>query len=118
MFWKRFLGIFGEDTACEFLKKQGYRIIERNYKCKLGELDIIAKEKGVISFVEVKTLTAGKMETPLDTINLKKQRHIQQSALYYLNKEKMQNVDCRFDVVAIKYKEGAEPDIELIRDAF
>jgi putative endonuclease len=118
MFWKKLLGIFGEDIASDFLKKQGFKILKRNYRCKFGEIDIIAKEKDVISFVEVKTVATNKTETPFDTIDLRKRKHIQQTASFYLNKEKKQNLTCRFDVISIRYKEDKEPEIELIRDAF
>lgn len=118
MFWKRFLGVFGENTAAEFLKKQGFKILEKNYKCRFGEIDIIAKDGKTISFVEVKTITAGKTETPYDTINARKQEHISKSASFYLHTKELEDFTYRFDVVAIKYNKDKKPDIELIRDAF
>ncbi|MEI7903945.1 MAG: YraN family protein [Candidatus Firestonebacteria bacterium] len=117
MVWKKSLGDFGETAAVEFLKKQGFLIIERNYRCRYGEIDIIAKEKAVISFVEVKTITKGSTESPVDTITPAKQKHIQRCAELYLAGTK-EEYDCRFDVVAIEYEKGSELKIELIRDAF
>lgn len=118
MLWKKLLGIFGEDTAVKFLKGQGFKILTRNYKCKLGEIDIIAEEKNIISFIEVKTVATDKTETPFDTIDSRKRKHIQQSASFYLNKERKQDLTCRFDVISIRYRKDKEPEIELIRDAF
>ena len=118
MFWKKFLGAFGEDTAVKFLIKQGYMILERNYKCRFGEIDIIAMDKSILVFVEVKTIATDKTETPGDTVNARKQNHIRNAAEFYLSSGKQKDFNCRFDVVAIKYIEGANPKVELIKDAF
>ena len=118
MFWKRFLGIFGENKAEKFLKRKGFKIIKRNYRCRYGEIDIIAKDKGVISFVEVKTVATNAAETPYNTVNSRKKGHISRSALFYLKEKGLNEADCRFDMIAVKYKEGKEPDIELIKGAF
>jgi putative endonuclease len=117
MFWKRFLGGFGEDEAVKFLKKNGYRILERNYRCRFGEIDIIAREKAAIVFVEVKAVTPGNTESAADTVTPRKQKHIQRCAELYLAGEKGE-YNCRFDVVAIEYSREGKLSIELIKDAF
>ena len=118
MFWKRFLGIFGESQAARFLKSRGYRIIKKNYRTRFGEIDIIARDGNVLVFVEVKTVVPGKVEKPTDTVNFRKQRHIAKSAEDYLQREVKSDYDCRFDVVAIEYINNGKPRIELIKDAF
>ena len=117
MFWKKFLGLFGENEAVKFLKKQGYRIIERNYKCRYGEIDIIAREKKTWCFVEVKTIDKAETESPLETITETKVEHIENSAAHYVSKNRLGNEKIRFDAVAIRMTAGKK-EIELIRGIF
>ena len=118
MFWKKLLGISGENTAVKFLRESGYKIIERNYRCKCGEIDIIAEEKGVLVFVEVKTIATDKAETAFDTIDSKKKEHISRAAEHYLRAKRKEDCLSRFDAIAIKYKNGKEAEVELIKGAF
>jgi len=107
------LGRRGENLSVEFLKKQGYKIMERNYRCTLGEVDIIAKEKNVLCFVEVKTRKTEEYGLPEEAIDWHKQRKLAKVALTYLKEKKINKQDLRFDVVSVY------PDrIELIKDAF
>ena len=114
---KKELGRKGEDLALQFLKKKGYRIIEKNYVCKMGEMDIIAKEKDILAFIEVKTRTSTTFGPPQLAVNPKKQSQMSKVALHFLKEKKLEDAKARFDVVAILLgQKGAE--IELIRDAF
>ena len=111
------LGKKGEDLALRFLKRRGYKIIERNYVCKLGEMDIIAQEKDTLVFVEVKTRTSMVFGPPQLAVNPTKQMQLSKVALNFLKEKKREDVKARFDVVAIVLRPTGE-EIELIRDAF
>ncbi|MGE0267675.1 MAG: YraN family protein [Candidatus Omnitrophota bacterium] len=112
------LGVEGERLAAEHLVKNGYEIIECNYRCKIGEIDIVARQKNVLCFVEVKTRTSPDQGHPLESITLLKQRKISLSALSYLQEHEILYLqDSRFDVVSI-LDDGGEVQIEIIPNAF
>ena len=111
------LGKKGEEMALRFLKKNGYRIFVRNYVCKMGEIDIIAKEKDTLVFIEVKTRTSTAFGPPQLAVNSAKQMQLSKVALYFLKEKGLEDVKARFDVVAILLGPGGA-EIELIRDAF
>ena len=114
---KKELGRKGEELAIQFLKKTGYRILMTNYVCKLGEIDIIAKEKDTLAFVEVKTRTSTLFGPPELSVTPFKQMQISKAALCFLKEKDLEEAKARFDVVSILLKSGGE-EIELIRDAF
>ncbi len=114
---KKELGKKGEEVALRFLKKRGYRLIEKNYVCKMGEMDIIAQDKDTLVFIEVKTRTSMDFGPPQLAVTSWKQRQLSKVALYFLKEKKIEDVKARFDVVAILLTPGRE-EIELIRDAF
>jgi putative endonuclease len=114
---KKELGKKGEDLALRYLKKNGYRIFERNYVCKLGEVDIVAKEKDTLAFIEVKTRTSTAFGPPQLAVNAAKQMQLSKVAQYFLKEKCLEDVKARFDVVAIVLGPRG-PEIELIRDAF
>jgi len=114
---KKELGQKGEEVAIQFLKKNGYRILETNYVCKLGEIDIIAKEKDTLTFIEVKTRTSTLFGPPQLSVTPAKQMQLSKAALYFMKEKNLENVKARFDVVAILLDPQGEK-IELIRDAF
>ena len=114
---KKELGRKGEELAIRFLKKNGYRIIGRNYVCKMGEMDIIAKEKGTLVFIEVKTRTSTTFGPPQLAVDQKKQRQLSKVALNFLKEKRLEDVKARFDVVAILLGPKGE-EMELIKDAF
>ncbi len=115
---KQILGELGEETAFKFLKKKGYRILERNYKTSLGEIDIIAQDKKQLVFIEVKSLSDTSYILPQEMVDKKKQEQIIRVALSYLKAKGLRDADCRFDCVAVVFSIGQEPEIELIKDAF
>lgn len=103
----------GEDRACEYLRALGYRVVERNFRCKLGELDIIARDGSTLVFTEVRSRAHSRHGTPLETVTGPKQRRIARVASYYLSIRRPGFEACRFDVVGI-----TGDDIEHIKDAF
>lgn len=114
---KRRVGDWGEHIASQFLQKQGIRIIEQNFRCKIGEIDIIAKENDYLVFVEVKYRNNLSHGYPREAVNYYKQKTISKVALWYMKKYNLWNCSCRFDVLEIL---GEYPDlrITLIRNAF
>ena len=107
----------GEELAVAHLQKLGYRILERNYRCPLGEIDIVAKEKNTIVFVEVKSRKSEQFGDPELAVGKTKQRKLTLIALYYLGRQKDSLLAARFDVVAVKML-GDHTEVQLIRDAF
>ena len=106
-----------ESIAITHLKKHGYKILEQNYRTKLGEIDIIAKDKDTLVFVEVKARNSNRFGNPKCAVTFKKQRKISIVALLYIKTTKQNNVKARFDVVAISSVKG-KPSIEIIKNAF
>ncbi len=112
------LGKRGEEIAVAYLKKQKYMVLECNYRCKCGELDIIAKDGKTLVFVEVKTRRNVSYGPPQLSVTPFKQRKISKASLVYLSSKKQENVPARFDVVAICLREPEKPIIEHIKNAF
>ncbi|MDE0041346.1 MAG: YraN family protein [Candidatus Poribacteria bacterium] len=109
----------GERLAAEYLKEQGYQILEHNYRLRTGEIDLIAKEDERIVFVEVKTRRTLKFGVPQAAVTLTKQKQISKLALSYLQTHDMLDVPCRFDVVAIFLSSKSTPaKLEHIQNAF
>jgi putative endonuclease len=111
------LGERGENVAAKYLTQLGYRILQRNYRSKLGEIDIVARDGRVLVFVEVKT-RADAQPRPEDQVNLEKQNQITKSASLYLNRFGHPQPPARFDVIAIVWPDGREPQIEHHQNAF
>ena len=107
----------GENLAVWYLKQNGYKIIEQNYRNPLGEIDIIAQEKKTIVFVEVKSRRSVRYGSPKWAVTPKKQRKISMVALYYLKTTRQTDARARFDVVAITSNRD-EPQIEIVKNAF
>lgn len=112
------LGQQGEEAAIKFLKNKGYRILERNFRCPLGEIDVIAKHQGYLVFIEVKTRSSTKYGLPEEAINFYKQRKLKQLAHYYLKFKKLSNIKCRIDVVSVLSNRQNGFQIKLIPNAF
>ncbi len=110
-------GATGESIACRFLEKKGYKIIERNYRCHSGEIDIIAMERDTLCFVEVKMRTNFSYGPPYLSITPQKQHQISLVALNYLARTKRKFGGIRFDVVSIESEKGGEK-IKLFKGAF
>ncbi len=112
------LGERGETAACVFLKKNGYEILEKNYKCKIGEIDVIARRQGRLAFVEIKTRTSAQFGAPQEAVDLRKQEKIFKVAQWYMKEKKLVKTPVAFDVVAVLWKEGQAPEMRLFADAF
>jgi len=110
------LGKEGEALAGQRLIEMGYRIIARNYRTRLGEIDIIAEENGTLVFVEVRTCQDSRHGYPKESVTFKKQRQLSRVALEYLNRHQMTEQKARFDVVSILM--DGMVDVEVIQDAF
>jgi putative endonuclease len=106
-----------ESLAAIYLKRQGYRILEQNYRTRTGEIDIIARDNETIAFIEVKSRSSVAFGNPKYAITLQKQRKISKVALHYLKTTHQSHVRARFDVVAILSNSG-QNTIELIKNAF
>ena len=107
-------GAYYENLVAEYLKTQGYEILEKNYRCRIGEIDLIAKEGETLVFVEVKYRRDDKMGNPKKAVNLKKQKKISMTASYYLMREcGRMDIPCRFDVAAVLGEQ-----IEVVKNAF
>jgi putative endonuclease len=115
---RRQLGQEGERAAVEFLKKRGYRILQTNCRSSIGEIDIVAEHESVLVFIEVKTRTTSEFGHPFTAVTPAKQRKLAQLARGFLAKHKIQNRDCRFDVVGILGSDPKTRTIELLPNAF
>ena len=111
------LGETGEALAARNLKKAGYKIIETNYRTRLGEIDIIAKEDDTIVFVEVKSRRSVHFGNPKQAVTLQKQKKISMVALYYLKATGQITARARFDVVTV-ISNRDRPQVEIIKNAF
>lgn len=111
------LGKQGERLACEYLQNLGYKIIWNNYKTKIGEVDIVARDEGCLVFVEVKTRTNDLQGHPLEAVDRRKQAKLRQVAHFIMLKEGYSYENCRFDVVAVSLDCFDDWSIELVKDA-
>ena len=114
---KQQLGEKGEAIAVRQLKKDGYKILETNYLTKLGEIDIIAKDRDTIVFVEVKARRSVHFGSPKEAVSAQKQKKISLVALYYLKTTNQLTTKARFDVVAVNLNRD-KPRVEIIKNAF
>jgi putative endonuclease len=111
------LGKFGEDLARERLKDLGYRILKTNYRCSLGEVDLVARDGDVLVFVEIKTRKSESLGQIKEVVNRRKQSQLSKVALAYLKSNNLWGSKARFDVVAIRLI-GGKKEIEIIKNAF
>lgn len=111
----REIGSVCEELARDFLKKQGYEILDKNFSSKLGELDIIAKDKETVCFVEVKSRSNLSHGLPEEALTRSKKHKICKSALVFLKKNNLLDCEARFDVVSINSNNG---EIKLFKNAF
>ena len=114
---RRQLGDAGEDLAAAALKKQGYKILERNYVAPLGEIDLIARQGKTYVFIEVKTRKNERFGAPQEAVTPVKQHKLRRLADYYLKQKRLGEVAVRFDVVGIVMGEEG-PLVEIIQNAF
>jgi putative endonuclease len=114
---RRETGQAGEELARTFLKKQGYRILETNYRCLYGEIDIVARRKNCLVFAEVRTRTSRAFGTPAESISESKLEHMEQTAEYYVQEHSAEGLEWRIDLIAIELaSDGRPPGIEQIEN--
>ena len=122
------LGREGEELARRFLLSKGYKIVKRNFRTPFGEIDLIAYQKKVLAFIEVRTKTSSNFGTPEESISLSKKKKISRVASFYLKAKRLKEneIDCRFDVVCLAMDKESRGriyptrsfTIKLIKDAF
>lgn len=111
------LGKEGEEIAFRKIKKLGYKCLERNYRCPLGEIDLIAKHKESLVFIEIKTRKGRDIGYAKEAVDMRKKRQISKAALFYMKEKNCCDIKSRFDVVAVSINNDV-PEIEVIQDAF
>ncbi len=108
-----------EDAAAEFLRRRGYKIAQRNFTTRLGEIDIVAVDDGMLVFVEVKSRASIDYGPPEAAVDGRKQAKLRRIAQLFLERRNLLDTPCRFDVVALTPRsEGEDWNIDLIQDAF
>jgi putative endonuclease len=116
--WRQQCGQRGEQMAVTYLQGQGYRIEQQNYRCREGEIDIIAWDGNTLVFVEVKTKTQLAFGSPEAMVTRPKQRKMTHVAMLYVAQRRLQQVDIRFDVVAIVLSAEGSPALTHVPAAF
>jgi len=114
---KKDKGKIGEDIAVKFLSRKGYKILKRNYRYGHGEIDIIAMDKDVLIFVEVRMKLSDKFGSPEDSITIKKREQLKKIANAFIQMNDVNFSECRFDVIGITFKDG-KFNINHIENAF
>jgi putative endonuclease len=114
---RQVLGIAGEELACDELARRGYAILERRYRTRYGEIDIIARDGDTIVFVEVKARASAEFGGAAAAVTILKQRRVFQMAVDFLARRHFAGRPCRFDVVAIDFEDG-KPRVAVYANAF
>jgi putative endonuclease len=111
------LGLSGEDLACAELRRRGYVIVERRYRTRFGEIDIVARHGRTWVFVEVKTRAGADFGDGADAVTETKQRRVAQMAVDFVSRRRLHDQPCRFDVVIVSAGEGV-PRVDVYENAF
>lgn len=111
------IGKDGEDEAGRFLRRNGYKLLERNYRCRHGEIDIVAMDGDVIAFIEVKTRGSDRFGPPAGSVDERKQRHITKASMHYMAEKGLVDRQARFDVVSVEVT-ATGLRASVIKDAF
>jgi putative endonuclease len=111
-------GPSGEAAATEWLSARGMEIVGRNYRCKAGEVDVIARERGILVFVEVKTRKGGRFGSGAEAVDARRRRRLARAAETFLMRYGTRPPRCRFDVMEVKVDTNGRPGFHLLRDAF
>lgn len=112
------IGYYGERLSIAYLKENNYTILEKNFLCKLGEIDVIAKKRDVISFIEIKTRYSDKYGKPMEAVNFYKKKKIINASKFYIQKNKLNDFFMRFDVLEVYLNYNMKFKINFIEDAF
>jgi putative endonuclease len=111
------LGKLGEELALKKVRRLGYKKIVRNYRCPMGEVDLIARDGDTLVFIEIKTRKSKSIDYAKEAVNDRKKRQLSKTALAYMKSNNCCDTKARFDVVAIKLTNG-KPQIEVLQNAF
>ncbi len=115
---KQETGLIGENISERYLIKEGYKVVERNFRCRLGEIDIIARRENCLCFVEVKTRRGYLFGRPCEAVNYIKQKRICRIAEFYIQKNKLFNFNIRFDVIEVVLTGEKGYSLRYIKNAF
>lgn len=108
----------GEDVACRALRRAGYAVLARRFRTRNGEIDIVARDRGTVVFVEVKTRRSRAFGLPVEAVTARKQAKIVLMASEYLARRGWVDLPCRFDIVSVTVARDGRPTVEIIRGAF
>jgi putative endonuclease len=114
---RRSLGREGEECAWAHLRRKGYALVERNYRTRFGEIDLVVEKDGVIVFVEVRSKSGVRFGAALESVDRRKQRQVGRMAVEFLARRRLRDRRARFDVVAVEWQDGA-PEIDHLENAF
>ncbi|MCK8823570.1 YraN family protein [Fuchsiella alkaliacetigena] len=118
MLTRQELGQLGEKLAVKYLQQQGYKIVEQNYYCRLGEIDIIAFKDDYLVFIEVKTKRNQNFGSPWVEVNCHKQQKIHQVARHYISRQGYLETNFRFDVIGVFYSCSQDYQLSHLENAF
>jgi putative endonuclease len=110
-------GDLGEDAAARFLESRGFKVLERNWRFRQWELDLVCRDKDTVVFVEVKTRRAGSMSTPADALDRRKRERLVKAASQYLTRHDLWDAPCQFDLAGV-VDTGTSMDVEHFENAF
>jgi len=112
------LGAHGEAVVATWYETRGYRVLDRNWRCPDGELDLVARGAGVIVFCEVKTRASYAFGSPAEAVTAAKARRIRRLAAQWLNAHRHRAPEIRFDVASVRIRRDQQPEIDVIEAAF
>ncbi|MCX7805976.1 MAG: YraN family protein [Planctomycetota bacterium] len=117
--WRQKIGAEGEEIAARELERLGYRIVERNFRCRAGELDIVAEDGGATVFVEVKARRTESKGAPAESVHTRKRARMARAAMWYIRARRLPgNARYRFDVVSVLMHPEGAPDVKVLKNAF
>ena len=113
------IGKLGERLAADFLQKRGYEIIDKNFTCPVGEIDLVARDNGTVVFIEVKSRSSNRFGLPIEAVDFHKRRKMVQVALFYMKKNNLSGFGLRFDIVSVLINRQEEKALlNLTKNAF
>ena len=112
------LGQRGEALAWNFLRKRGYKILEKNYRTRFGEIDVVAQKEGAVVFLEVKTRRNHRFGLPEEAVDWRKRQKLIRMAEAFLAARKLEEKPARFDILSVTWDGVGEPEFSLLQDAF
>ena len=113
----KFTGNYGEDLACKYLQKLGFKILKRNYRIRGGEINIVAKDSDTLVFVEVKTRYSHEFGDPAEAMTYFKMKALIKTTQFYLMQNKLENMSYRLDFISVDFSEDNQnPKIELLKN--